>query len=592
MTTVERAPSNFERYRAMPFTQPDHYPLDRIPDPARYKPVAEWIGRLILPALEERRHDRGVFFEVHHAPKEHAKLVGQTVVLAWSDAPAVQARVWGVTRDVRFTAKARASVKKGVVHPERVDQWPLVGPLESLAAGHPSDDIIVALAGPVAVATEAKKPVLRIEREPVQITGRYVGLVRFVGPANDDTYRVQHYSPAEGAFSGPEDLVRMPVPANDSNDTAPFTNEGIERSPLNDLGWYVYGAEDADGHFVVQAIGPRALFRLVPDEVKFGSAEAWRYVRSGMWKDASEQKGRTSSVLISGSASTPDAAVAAWREGDQALFFHTYGGIGGKKREPAARAILYWGHFAFGEATVVHDPLSNEPIFDIVYHQVYTHNVDGLVAGTLHWSRYVGDRQFGWAGVRPIGDILIRWEPFTRPYDFGVVQRSGLGDVRDALEAMEARYRIGDGTGGTYVGAANNCAQDSAAAFYAAIRRLDLDIVDRPAIRQWLIDNPAEGDRLKLALAIGPALRRRMSPTGTEREDWKYSSSSLEISQQDNLIRGMQRAFVSWRTMLPRLAAETIMREFINRGADVWVLRASQIGGDDPDIAPIAPMTI
>jgi len=35
--------------------------------------------------------------------------------------------------------------------------------------------------------------------------------------------------------------------------------------------------------------------------------------------------------------------------------------------------------------------LAGEPIFDIVYHQVYVHNTNGMIAGAQHWSRYVGD---------------------------------------------------------------------------------------------------------------------------------------------------------------------------------------------------------
>lgn len=35
---------------------------------------------------------------------------------------------------------------------------------------------------------------------------------------------------------------------------------------------------------------------------------------------------------------------------------------------------------------------------------------------------------------------------------------------------MAARYRIGDGTGGTFVRPANNCTQDANQALYAALR--------------------------------------------------------------------------------------------------------------------------
>jgi predicted Abi (CAAX) family protease len=44
--------------------------------------------------------------------------------------------------------------------------------------------------------------------------------------------------------------------------------------------------------------------------------------------------------------------------------------------------------------------------------------------------------------------------------------------------------------------------------------------------------------------------------------------------------------------MLPRLASDTVVKTFLDHGASVWVLRTNQIGGYDPDIEPIAPMTL
>lgn len=589
--TTETPVSNYARYMAAPTSHYTNFPLNRCPDPTMYRPVAPWVGRLILPQFADRLPNRGVFFEVHLAPPDHAEFIGTTIQLGWVDDPVVQTRVWGVTRDMRFTQKARNSVSKGVVHPERLDGWLLVGPLESLAGSHPVDDVIVALRGEVTV-TAGTTPCLTIEREPVQITGRYVGLVRFEAPATGDAYRVTHFDSHVRAFSGPEENVRLPAVVPDSNGVFPFTNTDIEHSPLNESGWYIWGALDEDGVFVVQAIGPRALFRLQPEEIRSGADSAWRYVHKEMWKDPGTHKGTTSSVLITGQGTETKDAVAGWREHDRALVFHVFGGIGGKKREPAAKALLYWGHFAFGDATVIHEPLANELSFDIVYHQVYTHNVDGLIAGTLHWSRYLGDRQFGWAGIRPTGDILVKWSPFTHSFDFGFSRQSGIDAVIGALEAMAARYRTGDGTGGTYIGAANNCAQDSSAAFYAAIRRLDHDVADRPTIREWAKRNPADAALLHQLLGLGPAIRRRMAPFGSERKDWKYSSETLECSQEASALQGLIRGFQSWRTMLPRLAGETVAREFIDRGADVWVLRTSQIGGNDPDIEPIGVMTL
>ena len=76
-------------------------------------------------------------------------------------------------------------------------------------------------------------------------------------------------------------------------------------------------------------------------------------------------------------------------------------------REPA-RAALF-GHFAFGIADVIREPLATSCARHHLL-PIYTHNVDGLVAGAMDWSRYMGDRQFGWAGLRPVCDILVRLE--------------------------------------------------------------------------------------------------------------------------------------------------------------------------------------
>ncbi|MEL7068621.1 MAG: hypothetical protein AAGN15_08235 [Cyanobacteria bacterium J06581_3] len=56
---------------------------------------------------------------------------------------------------------------------------------------------------------------------------------------------------------------------------------------------------------------------------------------------------------------------------------------------------------------------------------------------------------------------------------------------------MMARYRIGDGTGGTYVGPANNCAQDSNQSLCAALRRMEtLFETHHDWLRQWQQTQP------------------------------------------------------------------------------------------------------
>ncbi|MGJ3251047.1 MAG: Yip1 family protein, partial [Elainellaceae cyanobacterium] len=424
-------PSNYDRYRQVPFTRPGYYPLKQSVDLDYYRAIAPWMGRLILPSADERAYLNGVWFEVYHAPDNYQDLVGTVVRLGWSSDPITQRLVKAVTKDVHFSADAEYTSKYGgLVHPTRLNHWLQVDPLESLAGSHPVDDIIVALDEPVIVETWAQASEtsssfteasvsLYIRSTPVQITGRFYGLVRFVKPIGDDHYRVVHFNRVSRQFDGLNEVVAMPRVIADQNGCFPSTRQNIEKSPLNEVGWYVYGAADTSGQFVVQALAPRGLLRLQPDRVVFGQKAAYRYIRTDAWADIRDKKGRISSVLCAcRDRDTPASiqnALDEWPdgsdefpEGTRALVLHVYGGIGGEKREPAAATPIFFGHFAYGLATVIRDPLADELRFDIRYHQVYTHNTDGLVAGTLHWSRYLGDRQFGWVGVRPVCDILVK----------------------------------------------------------------------------------------------------------------------------------------------------------------------------------------
>ncbi len=143
--------SNYDRYLQADFNHPEYYPLDQAVDQTLYRPIAPWMGRLILPQREHRRQVNGVLFEVHHTPPSYEHLVGQIVPLRWSNDPRVQARVRSLTRDVHFSAEATYSQQQGVVHPYRLNHWRRVDPLESLAGSRLTDDVIVMLEEPVEV---------------------------------------------------------------------------------------------------------------------------------------------------------------------------------------------------------------------------------------------------------------------------------------------------------------------------------------------------------------------------------------------------------------------------------------------------------
>jgi predicted Abi (CAAX) family protease len=595
-------PSHYALYQSLPFVRPDYYRLHQSLDPTYYQPIGEWMGRLILPQPEERQRVQGCWFEVYHSPAEHTGLRGQVVMLQFrQDRPQIQKLLAAVTRDVHFDADALyTSEFGGLIHPERVNHWRQVNPLESLAGAHPADDMRVMLSEVAVVASASGPPRLLIDRPPVEITGRFYGLVQFVAPVESDCYQVRHFNRASRRFDGPSEVVSLPpVHLAEAYGSYPSSSQQLETSPCNERGWYIYGAQDQAGRFVVQSLAPRSLFQLQPDRVVFGGAKpSYRYIRQAAWSEVKAQKGQVSSVLCTardnGSADAISAAVAQWHEGDRALVLHTYGGIGGNKAEPsAAAAPIFFGHFAYGVAQVVRDPLADELRFEINYHQVYTHNSDGLIAGTLHWSRYMGDRQFGWLGTRPTCDLVVKLDCFTGFYDFYGTKLSPLARMETFLAAMMARYRIGDGTGGTYVGPANNCSQDANQALFASIQQQQQQIEDNAELLQrWAADSPEQIARFEQLKAFGHDLKQALQPLGRPRQDWENNEFTLGSTLEDEPLRNLALGLGSWRTLLPRKASDTVVRVFLKYGGSAWVLRTTQVGGMDVDIEPIAPITL
>ncbi|MBV8154257.1 MAG: CAAX protease, partial [Candidatus Eremiobacteraeota bacterium] len=444
--------SDYHRFAAVPWNRSEYYPLARTP-PGEFHPVADWVGRLLLPSRESRFG--GALFEVQHAPDAYAKLAGTTVELVWNEAAAgVLEMLRAVRRDVSFSAQAHyTSTYGGFVHPVRVDRWRLVDPLESLAASHPIDDVTVKLSGDVAVRDGAAATVLAIDRTPIQLTGRYYAIVRFLAAADGDAFRVAHYDSDTRDFTGAEGLVRLP-PADDR--VIP---------PLGEGGWYVYGAPDASGEFVVQSMTPYEALEPESDE--------------------------------------------GWEIGERALAVRIDGGT--------------FGHYAYGSVDIVDDPISRRARFDVTYYHLYAHNSAGLISGPADWSRTMGDRQFGWPGDRPVT------EEFVRDRGFDAVERP----LAMHLEAMAARYRIGDGTGGTYAGIVHNSTQDSNRALVAVVR----------------------------------PLRAKLQPFGLRL--WSDNGFSLGQTFQDAPAQNVVAALTGWRCLFPRVARNTVVRTFTRDGAVV-----------------------
>jgi predicted Abi (CAAX) family protease len=589
---ISQRSSSYFRYIRDERNRPSYYPLDRHPDPALYRPVAKWAGRLILPPPEARNQVRGALIELHLVPDGFRHLIGATIRLRWVEQPSINVRYWGVTRPVIFSPGARQLAASGRLVPERLDGWNNVNPFESLAGFLPNDDMVVRLPEPVVIEEHPAGggPIAWLQTDPIQTTGRYYALVRFLGQADrkSDTFRVAHFNRATRDFDGAEDVVRLPEVVMAADGIRNAVTHQIELSPANTEGWYIFGAPDAEGAFVVQSYAPRGLFRLKPQRIVEGRSAGFEYLKPRAWKET-DAKGTFTTGLIVPDGASPEASLNDWRVGDRALIIHLFGVIGGPKGEANARFPLCWGHSSYGVASVVHEPLADEPAFDVTYHQVYVSGTDGVVPCTQHYSRYSGDRQFGFLGVRPIQDILIKLDSFTEPFDFDGMRHAALDTATHELQIMMARYRIGDGRGGSRVTSANNCSQDSNQALYAAVRDIDLAMRSMPHLQDWRQRNPDQDSRVHRLLALGEDLRRKMLPFGAARADWEYGSTLIGSTLSESQLRSLGVTLKTWRTVLPSVGVRAIARVFLAHGAQAWVLRTNQVGGYDPGIEPYVP---
>ncbi|MEG3904417.1 abortive infection protein [Microcoleus sp. B4-C5] len=564
-----------------------------------YKPIALWHGRLILPSNEQRQPYGTVFFEVINAPKKYKNFIGKTAFLKWSTNREVQFFVHAVSQDINFTQETQKSQKSGNIHPDRLNGWRNVGPLETLAGSRLEDSVTVMLRRPVIAInySSGDRHELTIDREPVQIIGRFCALVSILQrkERDSDKFIVRHFNKTSQQFDGAAEIIRIPQVQPDKHGVARSTNHLIEKSPLNPDGWYIYGERDEDSIFVVQAIEPRKIAQLIPDETHFGLKKSLAYLSNKNWENTPAQKGQAKIVLLTPNDATENASISPWQEGDIGIVIHSFGGIGGKKGERQPLGIVT-GHFAFGVAKVVRDRFTSELRFDIEYKQVYAHNPDGIVAGSSKWQSYMGDLQRGWLGDRPVCDIICKLDCVCCDYDFDGITLSPLTELNQQLDIMMARYRSGDGTGASLVTPATSCVQDSSQAIYATIKKITSEIESNPQIQDWLKTHPtdAQTQRFHQLVALGESLEKVLMPLGIVRPDWRKNSTlaGIDAELKKTFFAGiatMIKTAISYRTMLPRRTQDEIAKVLLKQGAFLWIIRTNQVGGFDPDIKPIAP---
>ncbi len=589
--------SNYVIANQASFNQPSHYPLKQTLDPKLYQSVGDWVGRLILPPAPQSQD--WVWLEIYHAPPEYQELVGQTIRLEWDDL--AQPYRLAATRKVTLSPEAQASQRMGNIHPFRLNNRQ-AGPLQSLAGARPNDDVIVTLEP--TVSTVKGQPILKILTDPVQVPGRYYTVVEILKPVQEqgqaitppcfdsscptELFKVRHYNPISQSFDGPQEEMRIPQVTANKQGVYHSTIHELAGSPAGSQGWYIYGAQDAAGVFVGVAIAPRSLFDLQPSQVLTGRSAT----RSSNWPPSTRMKGTAHSILTVANPNDAEGALANWQEGDQALVLHLFGGIGGSQAEPQGVIGTITGHFAFGIAEVIRDPLTQLLRFQIQYQQIYSHNPDGIIAGPVQWSEYMGHLQRGWLGARSVTDVLVKLPALTEDYDFDGVLISPMRELKQQLQLMAARYRTGDGTGAALVTPAKSCSQDSSQAVYTTVKVIEEQIRKSPNIQDWLHTHPdhPQTQRFQTLVALGERLDKELVPLGIARSDWRQNAEVLTgirsqdgFTNQDNVVTQI----LSWRTIIPRVVHDQLIGIFRDSGAQLWFLRTNQVGGWNARIAPL-----
>lgn len=604
------ATSSYRQARQAEFNRVEAYPIKPLPTTTNYRPTGEWVGRLILPAAAEYVQTPGdwAWLEVWHAPMANPDLLGQKIRLTWQPGDAAARLIEAVTQDVQLSERALRQAERGMVVPTRLNGRTAVGPLQSLAGARPEDDMTVRLEA-AKLVFEGDRPVLQTALEPVQVSGREYALAKLLGPdpavqqplpvacpgpqpCPSEFFRVQHYRSSSNAFDGDIETVRIPQQPAVNNRF--FSNlHDLTDSPAGAAGWYFYGSRDRDGIFTVQALRPRALFQLTPDQVVLGEKAGLNYIDRQNWRQTPARKATLQRVLVSPDAASPEAALAQWQVGDYALVVHLFGGIGGENKELSPVGTVT-GHFAYGLGRVIRDPFTQELQLDVLYEQIYAHNPSGITAGTHDWSAYMGDMQRGWLGQRPVSDVVVKLDAFIQPLTLGPTTLSLFRELLIQSQVISARYRTGDGTGLAAVTPATSCVQDANQALFIAIEQIKRQAAADPTTAAWVQQHPDDPavQQLDQFIRLGRALTQTLVPYGVVRTDWVNNAEALAgVNGRDSFASnsGLVSGILSWRSMMPRWAHDDISQIFLQNGGQLWFLRTNQVGGYDPTIMPVAP---
>ena len=633
--------------------------------------------KMIANTEGERRPDGGVYIAFSNAPQ--SELIGKRVWLRFKEGSKTANWAKAATFDIKFTDGTRDSMKSGNIHAPELNCVSKASPLETLSIARPLEPTQVLLRGNVEIkpvdSSVANAPdadfIAEVSADPLQIAGSHVALIKItksparhwdVPPSDDkdkpsspklaadyNLAQVAHYNPKSGAFDGPSEQLRFWMNPFRPNKPELFTLAGIEKAApngenLNEEGWYAYGSIQ-ERKFVVSALEPRRLLQVQKNPSKgivYGARLTKKAVDEDNFKDTKGNKGvswtkllhpfeltatNAMGVPLQANANEADASVLAiFGEGARFLTHYIFGGLYGKPfgDAPVPFDFLVTGHSAYGEAQIVKAPFleaTGELKFDIQYRQVYAHNPEGVIGGTIAWHEFQGNLRRGWVWSRPTSDSIVYLPILTKDHQVGDVKfnaldgqlsEDGRQGILGELEKMAARFRAGDGTQRAEVTPFTSCVQDSAKAWYVAIRRLEEGFMKNPSAQSALKSTSSgEVAATKKLIAFAQYIKEDFVFSGSARDAWEENTDKLTPLADDRAIdpsrksskwvdfispQGGKESILSQlrsiKTMIPRHAHDRFLKKALDEGATIWMIRANQIGGKNDKIWPMAPTSL
>jgi predicted Abi (CAAX) family protease len=564
-------------------------------------PIAEWSGRLSFYREHRVKDIDGIYIQLYHAPKEFTTLIGKKLFLTWEKNHLTDQFIRQCKRNVFFSKVAKDN-EPDLVLPKRLDGEMAIGPLESLAGSRSSNDMFCMLEGnvtfkPMKIVDGDLKTdgTLFINEEPIQISGVYYSVVKFLGPLSEekdnDLYQVQHFNPSSGKLDGMTEVIRLPYKVYQAKTgILNSNNRKIETSKVNIDGYYIYGEYGNDGIFTLKALDPRRAVILRPDTYIIKEKRLGRkFLREIIWEDTPMSRGKMGTAIIDQTWATLDLSMKRWVEGKRFLVIHVIGDCTHNKRNFKR---LIKGHFAFGSATVIRDPLTNELCFDIVYDQIHPHNSEGIVSGKVIRSSHLGNLQRGAINTKPVCDVIVDLETITKDFKFGGTNFTIFEEIQNQLQKKMGLYRVGNGRGVAAVTKTEKACQDANEAFCAAIDKIEDAIANDYIAKKWfkLYPNYEGCQRFRKLQKLGKALSSTMCPMGMDRKDWRYNQNQFQGNEVDDFIPNCM-SFQNDGENNPRQCLYLLCKTFLDHGAGLWVIRTNQAGGRMKHIYPLAPTT-